>query len=75
MEQDETYATMVAVHQEWVILAVENESQDGFHRLDWNLLLLRTLHIEDVVLDAVLVDESSVSLGEFFLYKRTEVSR
>jgi hypothetical protein len=50
-----------------MILAVEHEPQNRPHRLDWDLLLLGTLHVEDMVLDAVLADERVVSLGEVLL--------
>lgn len=64
-----TNLAVIAVDEEWVVLLVKYEAKDLLHRLDGNFLLLRSLHIKDVMFDAVLRDECLIALGELLLDK------
>lgn len=44
---------LVAVHKQRVAALVKNDAQDGLHRVVRDVLLLRTLHVEDHMTDSV----------------------
>ncbi len=54
-----------------MVLSVQDQSEDGFHGLDRNLLLFGALHIKDVMFDAVFADEGLVAVREILAYQRT----
>jgi hypothetical protein len=50
-----------------MIPLVEHETEDRTHGLDGDGFLLRAWHVEDMVLDAVLVQEGLVTGWKLFL--------
>jgi hypothetical protein len=73
-----THLSVVAVDEEGVVLPIQDHAQDRPHGGERDLLLLGALHVEDGVLDAVLVQERPVALGEVLLHQgaaRRVVSR
>ena len=59
--------SVVAVDEKRVVLTVENDTEDGFHRLDGNSFLLGTLHIEDYLANTFAGDECFQFMIQFVL--------
>ena len=64
-----TNLSVIAMDEEWVVASVQDYAQDRLHGRDRDGLLLGALHVEDGVLDAVLVKEGIVSLRKVFLHQ------
>ena len=54
---DQTYLAVIAVNENWVGRLVQSNVQDLMHNLLWDCNFLRTLHINDKVLNAMGLEE------------------
>jgi len=66
----ETYSTVVAVNQYGMVPSVEDEPENRLHGPDRDILFLRALHVEDMVLYPVLAHKCVVPGREIFLHQR-----
>jgi hypothetical protein len=56
------HLAVVAVDKQGMVLAIQDESKDRLHCLDGNFLLLRTLHVNHDMSDAVVWHEWLVAI-------------
>lgn len=63
---------VVAVDQEGVVLAVEDDAENGLHGLWWDGLLFGSLHVDDDLSDSIGCDKSLQIMVEFILLDQSD---
>lgn len=64
-----TNLAVVTVDEQRVVLTIEHKTKDGLHNSNGDLLFLSPLHMENVMLYAVGIDEFPVPRRKVFVHK------